>query len=310
MKNIFFLSLLACLSVLSCSKEEQQKGNRICSEFEMSVIAKAPHIENTKADLHNVVIYNFSKGNTISVVNLTEGTYLGNLSANEATSDASMVQKMVTTRFSGTLEGSIAKGDKLAFIYPATTGTPGTPFSGYDIDLSNQAYNGSTTPFSAYCQIMSTFNSSEQISDLFISFTNATSYLVLNVFDLPKDELIDNVSVNNVNNGINWHIDGNKNLVSSPIGSNTGLVTLNCAGKDVRTSTTTGAKSLYLAIPSCDKVDLRTAVVELVGEGKYNAYFSNARLDAGKFYSQNIVVTEYTLGGKPIEDYGEVPADN
>lgn len=289
MKKLFLLifSLGLIFMISSCSKEDQMEGRNATSKFEMNIIATAPQIADTKAELHNVIVYSFNNGDAISVINVSKGVYLGNLTAQVENPDAGIVQKMMTTKFSGMLEGNVSKGDKLAFIYPATTAVAGMSFSGYSVDLSSQAYNDSKTPFTAYCQLESTFESSESIDDLFISFTNVTSYLVLNIKGLTKHETIDNVTLNNVNNGVEWSIK-NGEITATPTGDNAGTIIMDCAGKNIEASSR-GARSFYFAVPECNSVETRTAKV-IMGSESLESQFSNVKLDAGKFYSQNMIV--------------------
>lgn len=308
MKKILQFLFLAL--AISCSKEQitSTTGDKV----EMSVEVQSPVISaaDTKADLHNVIVYNFNEGDAISVIDLNTSIYLGDLYACETTGSA--ISKMESTKFSGTLTGTITAGDKLAFIYPSGKNTPNAAkfipgehypqahlsvmgqilasWSAYDVPIDQQIYSTSTPstiPFSAFAQEEYTGG---DFSEKKIILEVVTSYLTVNVCGMPEEAAIDVVGLGHIGTGINWEFEGGE-LTYSTSSANAGTITLLCNGNV--SSSKKGVRTFYFAIPKSPAYEgKRILSVSTMDGNAYGGTFSSSALDGGSYFSQTIEVKQ------------------
>ena len=303
--KIYNLLLLGSIILMgSCAKVTETAvvpdgGNGTYGSFKMVVDASIEE-SDSKGNVSNMAIYNFDNGEEISVINVTKGTYLGNLSCTQEGENP--VTRMVNTEFSGTLEGVVDNGDKLAYIYPATEGTPGEAFESYSTDFSNQKADAKPR-FSALCTKVSNFSTADpkEIVSEKVNFKLVTTYLNLNVYGLPANGDVTEMEITGISDGIGFSINDGE-FVCSPVNDNTGSIKFG-----ISTANSIGVAYVAAAIPVASRNnDGRTLKVTCNGK-QYSTRFLKSEFN-GQYILQAL--------GVEIDDYldvlveHEVPGQN
>lgn len=292
MKRKSLIALLVAPVVLfaSCAKEADSTTEVMNKDgnFNMTVYASVSEMDGdeTKADMGDVLIYGFTTGDKVSVVNASTGKYLGNLSAIVPT-EGGKIYQMENTLFSGNLTGAVAKGDELAFIYPATdTQLPGTEFTGYDAAMDNQVYSaakGNVVTFSASATIPSNFDSGEayDVEPMKVLFTPVTSVIAVSFYGLPASSQIESMTIKGIGTAVNWTVSGGQ-LVATTVNDNAGSINLAING--ALSSNARGTRAISVAVPKSSASEGRDIAVKIKNSW-YGAEFTKAALDDGKYYT-------------------------
>lgn len=269
-KIVFFIALLAMLS--SCTKDQGTLSSSENHHFSVNAVMNDLQEENyTKAIGENVIKLTWSKGDKISVVNVTTGKALGGNLAAVAQGSSSI--------FTGDLTGTIRANDVLAFIYPSQNYTSEVNFSPIEIDYSEQ---NTTTPnlvMIAHYTVSSATNSFENLN---VDFTFQMSFMRLNMSQLPVSTDVSSVTVNNVNDRVRLSISEGK-MVSGFSGVKNHIKYTTSFTTDKR-----GTKSIMIGILPSSATTSRTISATTSTKTTYNAFFNNAKLDVGKSYFSSI----------------------
>lgn len=293
MKRVAFLLSIG-LSLLSCSKENP---SITAGDINLSVKAELPEmplIENndavtkcTKASTQYTVRIKWVAGDKLSVVNLTTGKILGGILSAESSG--------TQTTFSGTLTGTIAKGDVLAYLYPAQNNPSEEEFSGITIDMSSQSGTMAGVPLCVYCTETVEDTSFENIS---LKFSFFMSYVTISLSDLPASAKISSLSLTNVTNSFGLSINSSKS--GFDVTPHTGNVEL----KPGVSASAAGVKTVYAAIPGSASAT-RLAVLE-TDMTSFSTSFTSAKLNNGYAYNTNVsgfLVDNFVIADQKLREY-------
>ena len=284
----------ATLLLLFSACAESEPSVLADGEFEMTMTGNLPEIpfiegeaELTKAISQYTMRIYWSKGDKISVVNLTTGKLLGgNLTANN---------DGVSSTFSGSLNGTVNNGDKIAYFYPASDNAAEEPFTGFHIDLSSQQGIMSAVPLCVYSVMTA---SSDSFQDAQISFSLMMSYIMIGMSDLPASTLIKSITLTNLTCQFDLSINSKKNgfAISPQVGSIKLTPSQSATGAGVRT--------LYAAIPGSSAAT-RMALLE-TPTTTFESSFTGATISNGYAYNTNLsgfLVDDLSFEDPLLRDY-------
>lgn len=294
MKRLAFIIGLATMLILFISCSETEPSVLAEGEFEMSMTANLPDIpyaegddELTKAISQYMMRIYWSKGDKLSVVNLSTGKLLGgNLTAN---SDG------VSSTFSGALNGTVNNGDRIAFFYPGSNNASEEPFTGFHIDMSSQLGTMASVPL---CTYSITTASSNTFQDTQISFSLLMSYIMIGMSDLPVSTLIQSLTLTNLNNQFDLSINAAK--TGFDIAPQQGNIKLTPA----QTATGSGVRTIYAAVPGSTATS-RKAVLE-TPTTTFETSFTGATISNGYAYNTNLsgfLVDDMTFEDPLVREY-------
>lgn len=278
MKRISLIVSMAFL-LLSCSKNEQTII--VDGTFDLSFRAELPEmqlienpelqgIDSTKAVTQYTVRIKWTAGDKLSVVNLTTGKLLGGY----LTSNASGT----VTTFSGSLQGTVRDGDKLAYVYPATENASEKDFEGFHIDLSSQGGTTNDVPLAVYSTTTAT---SESFNNATITFSFLMCYMMVALTDLPASTKINSVTITNVTKSFGLAINS----------AHSGFDIVDVTQGDVvltpsQNSTASGARTVYAGIPASASAT-RNVILE-TSTTTFSTTFTSAQLQNGYAYNTNV----------------------
>ncbi len=254
---------------LSCHKETPETS---CATHQFAVDAEMAEMEDiaTKASGLSVIRLSWTKGDKISVINVTTGKALGgSLSANSAGT---------TTTFTGTLTGTINAGDKLAFLYPCQNYTAEADFSSATIGYSTQT---TTDPSLAMVAHHTVADASNQITNLSVNFEFLMSFIRINLTELPISTPVTSVEISGMNDRLTCSISNDKLTANASSGSGSGNATVSYTAS--LNTNVRGNKTIFMGILASTTPN-RTITVN-TSTTSFSAYFSNVTFSAGKSYN-------------------------
>lgn len=288
--KLFAACIFAAAAMVSCNREDIVEPN--ASEHFISVLAELPAIEQeeeTKAYLGSFISSKWSKGDEVSVVNLSTGKILGG----SLTAD----KDGIATTFSGTVAGKITKGDNLALVYPSFGVSSETSFGeSRKYSLSEQT-KASGVPLITHA-IFQAPASNGTITGLSLDFFYALSFLKINMANLPPSATVSKVEIRNIPVEFSISINGSKTgftVSSESERAVKGQLTIVGAYK----TKSTGALSVTVGVMPSDETDNRTVVVTVDGDGDYISPLTSAELSSDQYY--NTVASQFerlSLAGK------------
>lgn len=275
--------------MLSCNKENSENDD---GSLEMTINAILPElpiydeegnpVADTKAATQYTVRIKWTKGDMLSVINLTTGNILGgNLTAD---SDG------YSTTFSGSLKGSVSKGDKIAFIYPGQDILEEKTFEGINVDMSLQAGTMNGVPLSVYSMMTVESVDFENVS---IGFSFLMSYIMIGLSDLPSGQMIKSLTLNNVSDSFSLALKEDRSGFN--IVPHVGSITLN----PDKNATGTGVRTVYAAVPVSSATTARTVEIE-TATTTFSTMFSSVAINNG--YAYNINVTGFLVDDLVLVD--------
>ena len=305
-----FLAAALILGAVSCQVEEQNEwtqGSDIArSTVRFNFKAAVDDFEvdaQTKASADAIVRVTWRTGDEVSVVNVTKGTILGGKLA--ATDNGSIVT------FSGTVSGTLEKGDKLAYVYPAISDNEQEiSFSKTAVDLSEQSFDGSNpanVAFNAWSE--DTFGGFSTLEDGVLTYSNdlqvfelATCYMTVNMSTLTPGAAITSVEISEIGSGFYWTISDGEFAVDSSYPA--GGISVDCSNF---TSSSRGLATVRVCAPPCAAADSRRLGIVLDDgfspEG-YASAFPAAERQAAAYY--NINCTGFERISIPEIDNGQI----
>lgn len=268
MKKVVIL-LFIILPAFSCTKEIHPLETNV---YEFSVNAQLSDFqsEETKATGENIIRLSWSKGDKISVVNITTNKVLGG--------SLSAVSSGYSSIFTGSLTGTIRKGDKLSFIYPCQNYSQEGDFAPIDIDYSIQTTKNPNLAMVAYYTTESDANS---FTDVSVKFAFQMSFLRINLSELPVLTELKEVRINGVNDKLTFSID--KDEIKATTTSKNGYIKCNASGVETDSR---GSQTVFIGVIETPKVESRSITV-VTPTSEYSAYFPAAALNKNKPYNTN-----------------------
>lgn len=194
MKRLLIFFCMAIMAFSACSRVDVE-GVESSTRTDFSIVAELPEVESldvdTKAYMRYTIRVSWTKGDKLSVINLSTGKVLGGqLIADKAGYSAT---------FSGTLNGVVGTGDRLMYVYPALeNSTSERTFESFNFNLVEQI--GSTPdylPFSVF-GIQSVTSLSGVFNKQTLSFAFMTSLLQVTLADLPAGLPVESIYVTEV----------------------------------------------------------------------------------------------------------------
>jgi len=289
-------AILAMAIVSSCAKDNKAPKEILSmTEHSFSVNALLPGIEQeeeSKGYLGSYISANWSEGDKVSVVNLTTGKILaGELSADKSGN---------RTTFSGSVNGTITKGDKIALFYPSFNVAEETPFGSRTMNISSQSKDAST-PLVTYGSFIAN-SITGSFSELELDFYYLVSFLKINLANLPQSAAASKITLRNIpcefTVSVNSEGDG-FDMGTSAEKAAKGKIELSGSF----TTSALGTLSASLGIMPSDANEGRSVTVTIDGDGDYMAPMASAKLNTHKYY--NTIATEFekiSLAG--LSDYG------
>jgi len=277
MKKTYLLGLMLVILLPSCSRKDEQIEISAVLQHKFDIQAELPSVEQdnqTKGYLGSFVSANWSKGDEVSVVNLTKGSVLGGtLSANSNGN---------TSSFSGTVTGKIERNDALALLYPSLKNAQEQQFSPFNFDISSQSAT-SQVKLLAY----STFTASEvtgSFAGLSLRFQYLLSYLKLNMNNLPPYSSVEKVVIKNVPSSMTVSINDTKNgFTAGTNDERKGLSRITVSGDNHISQN--GTLYIPLAVMPSDSCSYRTVVVTVANNGNFSTPFTDASFSDNNYYN-------------------------
>lgn len=284
------------LIMLSCNIENS--GISHDGSLNMTINATLPElpiydedgnpIADTKAATQYTVRIKWTKGDKLSVVNLTTGNILGG--SLTADSDG------YSTTFSGSLKGSVSKGDKIAFLYPGQDVLEEKAFEEINVIMSSQAGTMNSVPLAVYSMMTVESTDFENIS---IGFSFLMSYIMIGLSDLPSGQMIKSMTLNNISESFSLTLKEDKsgfNMVP-----NVGSITLH----PDKNATGTGARTVYAAVPASSATNVRTVELE-TSTTTFSTIFTSAAIYNGYAYNINVtgfLVDDLIFADRQVREY-------
>ena len=267
MKKVVIV-LFIILASVSCTKEIRPLETNV---HEFSVNAQLSDIqpEETKAIGENVIRLKWDEDDKISVVNITTGKVLGG--------SLSAVSSGYSSIFTGSLTGTISKGDKLSFIYPCQNYSQEGDFTPIDIDFSTQSTKDPNLAMVAYYTTESDTSSFTNVS---VKFAFQMSFLRVNLSELPVSTKFKEVRINGVNDKLTFSID-NGEIKTTTTKANGYIKCVATNDTDSR-----GSQTVFFGVIETPKADSRSITV-VTPISEYSAYFPVAAFDKNKSYNTN-----------------------
>jgi len=273
-----FLLAIVILSIASCTKgfDAKNESETHPKKYTYTVTANSPSYElsaDSKADMGAVARVFWTVGDPISVIDVNNHKYIGDLTVKSVSASG-------VATFQGDISSEITASDNIAYIYPKlpseqyTAGV--TTFNSYEQSLAAQSYNGST-PRATLCAYAK--KASGVSTTLTLNFSLATSYVNLNLSNLPSNMAINKLVITNINGALVWKIDESGAFVlDAPTTTNNGItVTISNA-----TTSSSGNITLRFAVPQSASTTSRTIEIN----DSYRSSYINSARDAGQFYNQ------------------------
>ena len=266
-------ALLLCLgcakSVSPIVAEGTFPASVMATLHEMPI--EEPELADTKAQTQYTVRIKWTAGDKLSVVNLTTGKLLGgNLSANETG---------FSSTFSGSLQGRVKNGDRIAYFYPASDNVAEVPFPGFSVDMSAQKGTATAVPLCVYSIVTADANSFQNAR---ISFDFFMSYIMLGMSDIPATAQIKAVTLTNVTDSFDVALNaGRTGFTLTP---HTGDIVLTPG----QAASATGVRTLYVAVPGSAATTERSIILE-TNVTSFETSFTGAALKNGTAYNTNVV---------------------
>lgn len=290
--KLIIASLSALIIAVCCTKEKEEAKAVYSHSF--TVEAELPGIEqepDSKGYLGSYISATWTEGDKVSVVNLSTGKILGgNLIADKSGT---------RTTFSGTVNGTISKGNIIALFHPSFEKEQETDFGAVKMDISNQ--NPSTgVPLVAYGAFTAD-SASGTVSGLKLDFYYMLSYLKINISSLPVKSNVSKVVLRNIPSEFTIEIDSDKTgfKVATPEEKTAnGKITVNGAFQTSESGTMTIAVGV---MPSAKAA--RTILATVDDEGDFLAPLTSAELSSHKYYNTIASLFE-KVGLSGINDYG------
>lgn len=271
---------MAFMAAFSCTEapltEKETLRTLAQGSFSFSLTGVLPELTEEKDSLAGraatqyTVRINWSKGDRLSVVNLTTGRLLGGHLAADAAG--------FSTTFSGTLQGTVNEGDRLAFLYPANESREEeTAFDRFSVDFSQQPGTQGKVPLAVFSTLVADRTSFEKAS---LSFSYLMCYIMAGLSDIPASSPIETVTISGVTQSFDLAINGAKTGFDITPHPGEILLTLN------QKASAAGVKTVYVAIPASAAV---TRTIELnTGATCFSTLFTSAALQNGKAYNTNV----------------------
>jgi len=285
--NKYIAILVALISMVSCGIDDTVIGT---GNIDFSVDVTIPEYENTpeetKSELSYVVRLTWKAGDKASVVNLSTNKILGG----QISADADGT----TTKFTGTLNGTVRNGDELMLIYPAQTNASETNCSSISLDFSNQDGSSSSNVFFAgYIRFKAnSTNGSITVSTAANTLEILTSYLYMGMSNLPKSKDVKNIVFSGFPNKMNltWNATSFAISCSSVMDGNITLTSSNS-----RKTGSSGSLPVYFTTPevASNNASERKAEVRFTDNSVYSSTIStSAKFEIGKNYRN--LLTRFT----------------
>lgn len=290
--SVIFIGLF----LLSCNKDNSRINHD--GSLSMTINASLPELPiydeednpvvDTKAATQYTVRIKWTKGDKLSVINLTSGNILG----------GSLISDFdgYSTTFSGSLKGRVSKGDKIAFIYPGQDVLEEKTFEGMIVDMSSQTGTMNDVPLAVY-SIMTV--ESLDFENISIGFSFLMSYIMIGLSDLPSGQKIKSLTLNNISDSFSLALKEDKsgfNMVP-----HAGSITLNLD----KNATGTGARTVYAAVPASLATTVRTVELE-TNTTTFSTIFTSATINNGYAYNINVtgfLVDDLVLADKQMREY-------
>ncbi len=271
MKKSAFLFLVSSILFVACNNEFSSDlyNNSVCFVVE----ATLPELEDdgfTKASGNTVVRLSWEQGDKVSAINLTTGKALGG--------DLVADDSGTTTTFTGSLEGTVNAGDKIAILYPSQNYTVEEDFISATVDLSSQ--NGSTVPI----VVAGVFQSpgSNVINRISLSFSFLMSYYRLNLTDLPASTNLTKVTINNVGTSAALTISSNKDELE--VAPSNGSLLLTPSSPSSFATNSNGNRTLFFSAMASAAGSVRSIEVSTTTKD-YASSWNTVALSGGKLYN-------------------------
>lgn len=288
--NLYLTFTFVCaFTLISCTNEL-----KVCSagksKFNLCLEATLNDIEEeyrTKATADAVVRLSWNVGDKISVINLTTGKALGG--------DLVATCSGKTALFSGTLIGTINKGNRLLFLYPSQGYKTEIDFNSAIIDLSKQT-GSSDVPFCVYATstIMDT-----DMNSLSLSFSFMVSYIQINLTDLPKSSSIDTIVIEDMGPRIIVRSNQTKDDISYSSDGNTITIIPSSSATNIY-----GSRTLFLSTgPAPETIQERSVSVDIANK-KFISKWTKSTIRSGRYYNSIIssFMPSYTSNDN-LEDF-------
>lgn len=290
--KLIIASLSALIIAVCCTKEKEEAKAVYSHSF--TVEAELPGIEqepDSKGYLGSYISATWTEGDKVSVVNLSTGKILGgNLIADKSGT---------RTTFSGTVNGTISKGNIIALFHPSFEKEQETDFGAVKMDISNQ--NPSTgVPLVAYGAFTAD-SASGTISGLKLDFYYMLSYLKINMSSLPASSNVSKVVLRNIPSEFTIEIDSVRTgfKVATPEEKTAnGKITVNGACQ----TSESGTMAIAVGVMPSAKA-ARTILATVDDEGDFLAPLTSAELSSHKYYNTIASLFE-KVGLSGISDYG------
>ena len=278
MKRIFMLCMLVLIFVNSCTKEMHLSGEQYTFNVN-GTLDELPAEIGTKATLGHTMRMTWTKGDAVSVVNLTKGKALGG----SLTADKSET----TSTFSGTVTGNIDDGDELALIYPNLGFTDEQTFTSAKVDMSIQDGTDKNMKFCVVAVIPAETAGGHFVNaDTRFYFKSSTINVTL--AELPHAATINKVSFSDLYSGIVLSINSTKDGINAT-GVNGTINIVPTDGNGVHKTSSQGTRAMYFALGGGKSIspDRRTISV-LMGDDLYESDMTGGALSSGSFYTLSV----------------------
>ena len=260
------------LLVCSCSKMNKEHGRNYTFSISGALEEMPAGGQDTKVSLAHTMQMSWTKGDAVSVVNLTKGMALGgSLTADKA---------QTVSTFSGTVTGTIDNGDILALIYPSLGYTTEQPFTDAVVDFSSQDGTDKNAKFCAVATLTAE-TSEKNFVEAEAHFFMKSGMINITLADLPESTVINQVSIPGLYSKINLSIKDTKDDIVFSGTNGTITMTPNI------TTSIHGTKALYFGLGGADKASARRTVSVICGEDLYESTMTDAAIGA-KFYTLSI----------------------
>ena len=270
MKARILVSAAALLLAFSCTKENSSDVQSYTFSL-AGTLEELDVMQETKVTLAHTMKMSWTKGDKVSVVNLTKGKALGG----SLTAD----QDATKSTFSGTVTGHIDDGDVLFLIYPDLGYISEQDFINAKVDFSSQDGTDKNAKFCAISRIEPVLDGNFIYGDTY--FTMKSGMINITLADLPANTTIDEVHIENLYSEISLSINSAKSDIV--ITGTEGTISMYPNSK----TSVHGTKGLYFGLGGARSVSARRKVSVICGDDIYESDMTNGAIGS-KFYTLSI----------------------
>jgi len=302
MKRIFIIltavSALSCF--VSCSKKSVTPEPAPVTTHSFSIEAQLMELgqdADVKGSLDSFISASWTEGDQLSVVNLTTGKVLsGTLKAD---------RDGTVSTFSGTVGGTITKGDQISLFYPAIENQ-----SGNEIDFGSRTISVAAQDKSSGVTLVATGeftaeSATGKYSGLKIIFQYGISYLKMNLANLPCKQggcVASKILLRNISTNVTYSIDDTKKeFIISTSEERKAKGVIEVIGPF--NISENGVLMFPVAVVPADNSETRMVVVTIEGDGEYSAPITSAELSHNRYY--NTIASKFEKTGiAGVDAYG------